>query len=597
MRDNRGNLIGDLSDNINAKTSGSIARFLTSSIDENATVYDLLPVIINKPPIITADISEASFPPIKPYTAVDYLRPRKVYMYKTAEQVLRVVLGATVNLSIKASQPKTLNVENGIPKLIAPDTGLTYSWEKDNNRIFTSTAKESNSKITVVDNTIVITNVHPIHQGTYVCKVSNDAGTVYSETIELEVYNPYNDTAFYTNLVQNPYGADGLDSWETSTSDLITKQLKASNQTTTLIEPNLAFDQFGYTVDFFHPRPYQMESKTPVRNFKPSENINDKGGFYFTRDKYKYLKKGGLHVAKAYQDINVTSLEPFIKAGIYGVSGVRAVFGCYLGNSISFLPTVPLVDPLNSSRTTQYDMSKPRISYENFSLAGPSWGPDAFAYVTLEEFQNNSRLVTSYLDQSGNVFTSKDPIAVYDPWTLAMSRNRGKQFGVYLDDRATALHAARELYPNTIHRPANGQYVSFNRITIPLLNPKTTKIRITMVFQTDMVTLEDLNKEVLDTSDEIYRNASWQGPAKVGSTEIDNTPIMSYIKNLPTSEGKPLNTIAPFYGEPRIMATGFSLALLPVYSDRQDITEKETNGIFTTNNKQPSRIVPPATLG
>ena len=605
MRDAQGNLIGDLSDNIDAKTSGSIVRFLTSSIDENTTVYDLLPVIINKPPIITADISEASFPQIKPYTAVDYLRPRKMYMYKTPEQTVRVVLGSTINFSIKASQPKTLNVENGIPKLIASDVGLTYSWEKDNVRIFSETLKETNSKTTIINNTLVISNIQPVHQGSYVCKISNDVGTVYSETVEIEVFNPYNDTAFYTNLVQNPYGADGLDSWETISNELVTRPLKDSSQTTTLIEPNLAFNQFGYTVDFFHPRPYQIESKTPLRNFKLSENINDKGGFYFTRDKFKYLKKGGLPVAKAYQDIDVTGLEAFVKGGIYGVSGVRAVFGCYIGNSLSFLPTRPLVDPLNSTRQSLYDMSKPRIGYENYSLAGPSFGPDAFAFVTVEEFQNNTRLATSYIDPSGEEITTNDPAMIYAPWTIAMSRNQCKSFGVYTDSRATSLHAARELYPNIIYRPANGQYAGFSRIIIPRLNPKTTKIRITMVFQTDMVTLEDLNKEVLDTSDEIYRTVSWQGPARVGSTEIESIPIMSYLKNLPTSfetgsggeiVPKPLNTIAPFYGEPRIMATGFNLVLLPVYTDRPDLTEKETNGIFSTNDKQPNRIVPPATL-
>ena len=605
MRDNRGNLIGDLSDNINAKTSGSIVRFLTSSIDENATVYDLLPVIINKPPIITADISEASFPPIKPYTAIDYLRPRKTYMYKTAEQTIRVVLGSTVNLSVKASQPKTLNVENGIPKLIAPNVGLTYSWEKDNTRIFSETLPRANSKTTISDNTIVITNVQPVHEGSYVCKISNDAGTVYSETIELEVYNPYNDTAFYTNLIQNPYGADGLDNWETISNELITKPLKEGTQTTALIEPNLASNQFGYTVDFFHPRPYQISSTTPARNTNLSENLSNTGGFYFTRDRFKYLKKGGLYVAKAYQDVNITGIEPFVKGGIHGVSGVRAVFSCYLGNGLSFLPTIPLISPLDSANAGLHDMSQPRISYQNYSLAGPSWGPDASVYITIEEFQNGSRVPSTYVDEFGNQTTSKDPIMILDPWATMMNKHKGKSFGAYSDSRATTLHAARDLYPDVRYRPANGQYAGFNRVVIPQLNPKTTKIRITMVFETEMTALQDLNKEVLETSDEIYKTVSWQGSAQVGSLDVDNTPLIDRIKKLPTSfetgsggniVQKPLNTIAPFYGEPRIMATGFNLVLLPVYSDRQQVTEKETNGLFNINNVPASAIIPPRTL-
>ena len=129
MRDSQNNLIGDLNDNFIAKTSGSLSRFLTASFDENQTVYDLLPEIINKPPIITLDIAEASNPLIKPYVAVDYLRPRKAsgFLYKTTDQVVQVVRGANLTLRIKAQQPNTLNVENGVPKLIAPTTGTVQT--------------------------------------------------------------------------------------------------------------------------------------------------------------------------------------------------------------------------------------------------------------------------------------------------------------------------------------------------------------------------------------------------------------------------------------------------------------------------------------
>ncbi len=42
-----------------------------TTLDENATVYDLIPVIINKPPVVVRAVSEASTPPIKPYAAAD----------------------------------------------------------------------------------------------------------------------------------------------------------------------------------------------------------------------------------------------------------------------------------------------------------------------------------------------------------------------------------------------------------------------------------------------------------------------------------------------------------------------------------------------
>ncbi len=60
MRNPDGTLNGDLNDNLPAHSSGSISFFSLSNTNENETVYDLLPVFINKPPIIISPISEAS---------------------------------------------------------------------------------------------------------------------------------------------------------------------------------------------------------------------------------------------------------------------------------------------------------------------------------------------------------------------------------------------------------------------------------------------------------------------------------------------------------------------------------------------------------
>ena len=600
MRDSQNNLIGDLNDNFIAKTSGSLSRFLTASFDENQTVYDLLPEIINKPPIITLDIAEASNPLIKPYVAVDYLRPRKAsgFLYKTTDQVVQVVRGANLTLRIKAQQPNTLNVENGVPKLIAPTTGLTYVWERDNIVLTSTKDPEFNSAITINERELTITNIQPVYQGSYVCKVSNDVGTTYSETVEIEVFNPYIDSAFYTNLVQNPYGVDGMDQWNTVSNELVTKELKTNDKTSELLSP--VAQNFDFTTDFFHPRPYQIDSRLPVAGSNLKNDLQN-GGFYFTRDRYKYLKKGGLLIAKAYQDINLTDLEAYIKGGIYGVRGVRAVFGCYLGNALNFLPTTPLLPAEARSRPEFYDTSKPRISYENYSLAGPSWGPDASVYVTIEEYQNNTKLPS--ILQDGNI--SKDPLTLWDPWTVAMGRNGNKPYGVYTDSRATTLHAAREFYPDLLRRPAAGQYVQFNRAVLPQLNPKTTKLRITMVFETKHNAIFETDKRVLSTSDELYEVVSWQGGALVGSLDIDTTSMMGRILSLPSSfatgsggavEQKPLNTIMPFLGEPRILATGFNLVLLPVYLQQPQTTEQETNKILIQNNVPAQSITPPQIL-
>ena len=67
MKNIDGSLIGDLNNDEFTKyvTSSVFGLYPTSSINENNTVYDLFPAILNRPPIITNAISEASLPKIK----------------------------------------------------------------------------------------------------------------------------------------------------------------------------------------------------------------------------------------------------------------------------------------------------------------------------------------------------------------------------------------------------------------------------------------------------------------------------------------------------------------------------------------------------
>ena len=42
---------------------------INTDLNENNTVYDLLPVLANKPPVITKPLNDASTPSVKPYAA------------------------------------------------------------------------------------------------------------------------------------------------------------------------------------------------------------------------------------------------------------------------------------------------------------------------------------------------------------------------------------------------------------------------------------------------------------------------------------------------------------------------------------------------
>ena len=123
MRFPDGTLIGDLNDDFSAKTSQSISFVDLSTTDENQTVYDLLPVIINRPPEIVRPITEASIPPIEPYEVADATGNS---MYLFPDGTVKINLGANITLNIDAEQPHKFNVENGIPKILPSKAALSY---------------------------------------------------------------------------------------------------------------------------------------------------------------------------------------------------------------------------------------------------------------------------------------------------------------------------------------------------------------------------------------------------------------------------------------------------------------------------------------
>ena len=217
--DNR--LILDLGNNTNTRISGSLTSLEISEVDENDTIYALFPTTLNNPPIITGGIADASIPQIKPAQA---LNKNEYSLYVNSDSTVRVVTGETIKLRVEAIQPNTLNVENGIPKILPPRTRLDYLWRKDGVEIAT-TPSSNPSQYIVSENELTLSNIDLTFTGVYSCDVSNDISSTVSENIDLEIVDLESNDQFLTNRIINPFLLDGTNGWTSVIGEIQAKQL------------------------------------------------------------------------------------------------------------------------------------------------------------------------------------------------------------------------------------------------------------------------------------------------------------------------------------------------------------------------------------
>jgi hypothetical protein len=612
MRFPDNSLNGDLNDNFAPKISGSVGRIPVSDVNENETVYDLLPVIINRPPVITKSISEASYPPIKPYTAANATGEA---MYQFPDGTVKINLGAKVTLRIQAEQPPILNVENGVPTMIKSTQGLTYIWRKDGQMIVSEYRESLASSVTVKGSELVFDNMQPRDAGAYTCEISNDIGSVSSEPIQVEVLNLDFDSYFYRNLIKNPYGLDGTNEWSANNDDLTTKALVKTESPQDFIQPNKV-NLFGYTMDMMHPRPYQIEPGV-IQDLKMTDTFLKPGASYFTRTRYKFETKGGSFLVRAYQDIDLSDIQWLIRGGVFGVEGVRAFFSCYIGMALpSFIPVRELISLDQRTKDTNYVMSRPRISPQNFLMAGPSQGPNENVSVYFEEYDNETRLTSKLMQEDGSVREQSDRVAFVDPWSKRMWKYWGQQyykndiFGLGEtskgDGRDATLFTADELYPDQKTRFTYGQYVEFNKAIIAKLNPQTTKVRITLNFNTTDWRLFEMWRDAYEQGDEILDFVSWESPYERhkwtkpaldwGKLIIPQLVSGDAVKDrlsadqLTTYKNKPIAEKAGAAQDPRGMVTGLNLALLPVLTQHKDATNYYTSITLAPNETPQSNL-------
>lgn len=576
---------------------------LNTGLNENQTVYDLIPTIINQIPIVTQTIIEGSIPPIKQSSTADATGD---YMYQFPDGTVRVYKNTTITLRVQAQQPDALNVENGKLVIKPVDAELTYAWTYNGEVVGGQSQPALGFTMTVSKNELTLANIDPIAAGVYSCTVSNDIGTTDAGLITLEVYNTFFDSYFFQNLIENGDASDETTGWNTVNGGLVAKEFSTPNPTQKSIETEpLEVTDFTWTAEMLVPDPVSLaygDLKMPLA----AKNTGLANQLYlpnfFTRDPYKYLVKGGLPIIKAYQDIDLTGeIQSYINGSIYGVEGVRGVFCCYLGNAISqYEVNREVILAEDRKNPIAYYLGAPRLSVENFSKAGPGFIQEK-VYVTLEEFQNNQSLQSRILTRYGGTETiTKGIPTITDPWTVELKKQTGK---VYYqggkgyahpdlpslgDKRDAHLFAADALTPDYRERYTYGQYGEFTKLLIERLDPRTNKIRITINIEAyDLgIMLRERGSEKEPLSDEgLWELLPWMGtwPSRsFASRNDDGLPSPNSAWSLINGQsGTPEQKIPRIGLKPRSLITGLTFAIVPIYKYDRSLTDSHVNSMFS----------------
>lgn len=558
-------------------------------LDENQTEYDLMPELINSPPIIIKSIGEASEPQVKPSSAAEQLDGN--YMYQFPDGTVKVHAGTSIILRIDADQPKIFNVENGVLELKQPEEDLTYQWFVDGEVIVSDDIDYTlRAQRLLRGNALQIVNFIPRYAGTYTCIASNDVGSADGGSLNLEVYNSDVDSFFYTNLIKNPNGlsedgALGIGGWESLTGKMTAKRLdpKTDGARDKRIVVDPMNPNFRWTQEMMNPKPYQLDGGVLQQN--PLRNLQS----YFTRERYDYRVNGGVGYTQMYQDIDVTDLHDFIRGSVYGVEGVTALISFYLGNAIwAYEPARPYLAPNERANPDNYWEGAARLSPQNFSKMGPGFVKE-IAQVHFEEYNNNTRLPKQNGDPNPQIFT--------DPWNKRFSKYRGQIYypggeGMLLPDNPSSgggvdhmLFVADELMPLQKDRYTYGQYAEFNRLIIPRLHPSTNKIRIVYTIKATGQLFFILNEStpLIKNQKGIYELPGWAGswPANALSSNSDQPSNLPAVQKSPHEATKARFRTSltypdqnsqrfPKQSKSRAFATGFNVTLIPTGPAQQN---------------------------
>jgi len=583
-------LIADLNDKEGAYVSASLPQVEFSTTNENQTVYNLFPYELNDVPIFTKNVYESSEPQI--ISEQSYESGRNNLYYDDTGTV-RVVVGSSFKLAVSAQQPNVLNVENGIP-IIKPASGdLRYEWLVDGNLVFDvepSFLDERVDKRRPLDNVLEFVNVTKRMQGTYTCTVTNDIGQVTSEDIIIEVLDPIrSDDPFAPfnrrNAIQNGFALDTTNNWTALIGEVTTKPMLTKEQETKAKQPNASV--FGHASGEIYPHPFNIRANG-ITGFTPADLLK-RNAAYFTRGPIQYIANGGTNQAAIYQDVDLSEITDYISGKAYGSKGVRAYFGCVLGNAITrFIPTIDILGPDERNKEEFYYSNAPRISYENFLLAGPAFLEETVT-VIVQEYEGETPLQTTIYENGEEKLV--DNIQITD--TLSSLYKQTQEFTEPVQpsistvttgdgdvvtlkpiegEQARILNMYNTLYPSKEEHYAYGQYAEYQDFVISKLNIRTNKIRVTIRFDISTVRMNEISPDVV--ANDLFDLEVWRRPyIKLLFKEYRKSVLSIFQQNQSSQyKDRPLNEqLRPGNGS-HAMATSLGLILEPIIATTPDIS-------------------------
>lgn len=589
MRTRAGKLIADLNDKIGAEASASLPFGERSSIDENQTVYRLFPYELNDTPIFTTNVFDASTPRI--VSDLSYSPAKANVMYRDENNTVRALIGTSFVFRVAAQQPNILNVENGIPLIFQPNENLIYTWFRDGETVFDfeleleSDISPRKDSLTTTENELVFTNATPRMSGQYVCIVANDIGESSSETINLEIRNPNDpeDTFFKQNVIQNGFAKDSTNEWTVAIGDVTTGKFVNEAVDLELKKPSTGL--FGHSVGEVYPHPINIRFNG-IKNYRIASLI-DKDAQYFTRVSIDHTVNGGTRQAVFYQDVDLTEISDYISGRVYGCNGVRAYFGSIIGNALTrFIPTLDLVAPNLRYKIESYYSSKPRISYENYTLTGYGLC-DEKVTITIQEYEgatplpsviykNGKSEVVDSIQLTDTLSSLRDQFDLFNeiippPTTEVFTTVDGLQIALkpltsttFPNQAARYLNIYKTLYDNKPERYYTyGQYADYQDAIMRVLNPSTNKIRVSIKFEHKGWSQQN-EYSPRWTSDGVLQMQPWEKPMLKLLNRQHSEDVWAVINNSTYAElEKPYSTIVQTVA-PHAMVTGLGLILEPL---------------------------------
>jgi len=567
----------------------------TSSLNEDLTVYTLYPGPPAEPPVILREIGSY-------FKSVSEKRQGEYGLYVDENNTITTIVNQNITLQIEAYS--SIDIVNGQVTTKIGENELQYVWKKDGVQIRTTATAQPNR------NKLQLNNLQEIDSGAYTCEVTNDVGTVVGDLLTIVVQDPIGVTDLYNNLVTNGNGSQQLQSWtEVSTGgrEVVTETM-ANNTNNTILTGNQARDAAvrGYVypdhfndVDLditpFNPTS-EVDANAPVFEKEPNKTLL--GNLtYFTRSKIVNYDQDGSKKVQIYQDIDVNSIQKYIKGVVYGVEGVQITLQCFLGNAVSYFLNKKLQQPPSGNNRVPVDLvgfqiqrPLPRLQLANLDYVEVR--AEDYTRVYIEEY-NGASLVKIHgplLDPYRSKVIKQTAAAqdgtgdVYETGYVMYENARfEEQIG-----RTNNLYKYFEENGINSSKHSLGQLIFLRKLKIPKLNENTNKLRVKVIFEHEGFQQFEFDapgdKVKRFTTPSILLMPSYTRDIATNKSSNQDFVINNYkFKKAALPQDPTPSEVFPLYGQPRHFATGFHLSASPIFIRSSQVTLPSLDVVIGTS--------------